>query len=117
MLRRVDFRSVLLVHVSVVFLWGCAATIEGVKEDIKNVGVKSGLTSASERSGQANEADEPSVLVQIQTLLKAQGYYNGDISGDFTASTEAAIQDYQLDKGLRIDGRPTKKLLAALEAG
>ena len=97
---------------------GCAGTLQGVKADLKSVGQKTGLSSSDTTNAAVeNTESEPSVLTKIQTLLKEKGYYEGEINGNFTATTEAAIQDYQLDKGLRIDGRANKELLAVLEAG
>lgn len=104
----------------VCMLSGCAATLEGLKEDLGKVSDKAGLkkdNSASLVEGAAEaEETEASILVQIQTILKDQGYYKGKVDGKFSASTEAAIQDYQLDSGLRIDGRATPELLEALQS-
>lgn len=55
------------------------------------------------------------LLVEVQEKLRTLGYYSGPISGRLDSSTEAAIQDFQLDHDLRINGRPSKPLLEELD--
>lgn len=111
-------RKSLYMLFGVILTSGCAATIEGIKSDFEKVGQKSGLTG-SKATGAPKE-DGPSETQQrisgIQGKLKELGYYSGDIDGEFSAPTEAAIQDFQLDNDLRINGRPTEELLKVLEA-
>jgi lysozyme len=42
---------------------------------------------------------------EIQTKLKALGYYTGKIDGDFGPKSEAAVKAFQKDHGLVIDGK------------
>ena len=108
------FKTSSIAFVMAAALSGCAATLDGLREDLGKVGEKAGLN----RSATDNEAveTEESELAMIQSLLKEQGYFAGAVDGDFDAETEAAIQDFQLDKGLRVDGRPTTELLSALKS-
>lgn len=43
-------------------------------------------------------------VVQLQQLLRASGYYRGDIDGDFGAGTANAVLSFQHAKGLGADG-------------
>jgi len=108
-----------------VLLTGCAsvdATVERVKSGISdrfgnNDDVESNATPVLE----ATVAEEPAtpatkpLLVDIQEKLRTLGYYSGPISGRLDSRSEAAIQDFQLDKNLRIDGRPTAALLQKID--
>lgn len=109
------FRSGLICIFSMLVL-GCASTIEGVKSDIGKVGQKAGIIKSEDGGTQKKLLISPKQkrISEIQSKLADLGYYSGDIDGNFDAATEAAIQDYQLDNGLRIDGRPTEKLREAL---
>jgi membrane-bound lytic murein transglycosylase B len=54
------------------------------------------------------------VVEDMQTKLKALGYYTGEIDGRPGLGMEAAIKAYQTDRGLIADGQPTRKLLEHL---
>lgn len=54
-------------------------------------------------------------IINIQEKLRTLGYYSGPISGTLDARSEAAIQDFQLDKNLKIDGRPTPSLIEQID--
>jgi len=122
MLHKANAQSIFYAGLFGLCLSGCAATLDGLKEDLGKVGQKTGLQKSSSKSdGDNSVVDgsaevEESLLTQIQTLLKQQGFYEGEVDGEFSASTEAAIQDYQLEKGLRIDGRATAEFLESLKA-
>lgn len=47
---------------------------------------------------------EGSDVAAAQALLKARGYYSGEISGKFDDATEAAAEAFQMAKGLAVDG-------------
>lgn len=51
-------------------------------------------------------------LAQIQRLLVKLGYEPGAADGRMRAGTARAIRLFQGDVGLKVDGRPTKELLA-----
>lgn len=51
---------------------------------------------------------------EIQQWLTDYGYYSGDIDGDFGASTDKAVRDFQTESGLIVDGvvgNDTKKAM------
>ena len=54
------------------------------------------------------------VIAGAQLLLMRQGFYNGGIDGLFGAGTEQAIRAYQMQIGLRPNGRLDTETLAAL---
>ena len=51
---------------------------------------------------------------ELQTLLTKAGYDVGAPDGAIGAKTKAAIADFQGKKGLKVDGRPSAKVLQAL---
>lgn len=60
-------------------------------------------------------AKPPSMLLQIEQRLFELGYNPGTVDGQLSARTEAAIQDFQLDNDLKIDGKPSQQLLETLQ--
>ncbi len=54
------------------------------------------------------------LLLRIQTHLKLLGFDPGPIDGIMGQQTYDAIRQFQQAKGMRVDGRPTEILLAAL---
>ena len=46
-------------------------------------------------------------VAALQRALKAHGYYSGTLNGDFGASTETALKDWQADQGLSQTGQVT----------
>ena len=55
-----------------------------------------------------------SVVRQIQTLLKDQGYYSGAVDGVYGSATEAAVRRFQVRWGLTADGKAGSQTLAAM---
>ncbi len=51
---------------------------------------------------------------EIQTRLKALGYYDGDIDGNLGSGSRAAIAAFQAQNGLTATGEPSHKVLKAL---
>ncbi len=51
----------------------------------------------------------------IQTALKAAGFYTGTIDGKIGARTKKAVIDFQKANGLKADGRVGPKTMAALD--
>lgn len=51
---------------------------------------------------------------QIQTKLKAWGYYTGSVDGIYGSQTVAAVKKFQQKNGLAVDGIAGSKTLAAL---
>ena len=53
-------------------------------------------------------------VTEIQTRLKAWGYYNGAVDGVYGSRTEAAVRYFQRKNGLAVDGQVGNATLAAL---
>mgnify|MGYP001627832186 CR=1 FL=1 len=51
---------------------------------------------------------------ELQTRLKALGYYQGEIDGNFGSGSRAAIEAFQGRLGLTRDGNPSQKVLQAI---
>jgi len=54
------------------------------------------------------------VVREIQTRLKAWGYYSGGVDGVFGSQTEKAVKYFQQKNGLTVDGQVGNATLAAL---
>ncbi len=55
-------------------------------------------------------------VVEVQQLLRAQGYDPGAVDGLFGAHTRTAIQAYQTDHGLTVTGEISEALVTQLRA-
>jgi len=55
-----------------------------------------------------------SMVREIQTRLKAWGYYSGDVDGVYGSRTEKAVRYFQQKNGLSVDGQVGDLTLAAL---
>lgn len=53
-------------------------------------------------------------VTEIQTRLKAWGYYTGSVDGTYGSQTEKAIRYFQQSNGLSVDGQAGPETLAAL---
>lgn len=53
---------------------------------------------------------------ELQRMLTARGYDIGDIDGIIGPKTRAAIRDYQVKKGRRVDGFPRREILELLRS-
>ncbi|WP_137131554.1 lytic murein transglycosylase [Rhizobium sp. FY34] len=51
---------------------------------------------------------------ELQSRMKALGYYDGEIDGNFGSGSKAAISALQTRLGMQSDGEPSKSLLHAL---
>ena len=56
-------------------------------------------------------------LRDVQTELKTEGFYYGEINGETTSETTAAIRRYQIRNGLEVTGALSKETLDALGIG
>jgi peptidoglycan hydrolase-like protein with peptidoglycan-binding domain len=63
----------------------------------------------------ALRADQTTSMVQ--QALKEQGFYYGDVTGEKTADTRAAIRRYQIRNGLQITGEIDAETLRSLGVG
>ncbi|MGI9537530.1 MAG: lytic murein transglycosylase [Desulfocapsaceae bacterium] len=52
--------------------------------------------------------------VELQRLLKKQGYYDGEIDGNLGKGSRAAIAEFQTKAGVNPDGIPSKSILRLL---
>ena len=52
---------------------------------------------------------------ELQERMKALGYYDGEIDGNFGSGSKAAISAIQAQLGMIQDGEPSEKLLRALQ--
>ena len=53
-------------------------------------------------------------MAAVQQVLAQQGYYRGQIDGEFGPETRAALAEYQSNHGLRVTGTLTPDTLQAL---
>lgn len=53
-------------------------------------------------------------VTEIQTRLKAWGYYTGSVDGTYGSQTEKAVRYFQQSNGLPVDGQAGPETLAAL---
>ena len=63
----------------------------------------------------ALHADQTTSMVQ--QALKEQGFYYGDVNGEKTADTTAALRRYQIRNGLQITGEIDAETLRSLGVG
>ena len=52
---------------------------------------------------------------EVQTALKAAGFYMGNVDGKIGPKTKKSIMEFQKAKGLKADGRVGPKTWAELE--
>ncbi len=124
-------------------LTACGSTMKGLSEDFKVLGSNIGdaIDSKSSSKPQAKEekptspylitpkqqnsiADKPKVykgyskstVQQIQEKLNQLGYDTGEANGEYSANTEVAIQDFQLENDLTVNGKPSVSLLRVINS-
>ena len=64
-----------------------------------------------------NDGGNNSVAAQVQQQLAAAGYYHGEVDGIIGQATRRAIQNYERDNNLPVDGRIDDQLLATMGRG
>ncbi len=75
------------------------------------------ITKAAEFTGSVSEPDtevEAAQVRNVQTALAELGYQPGEVTGQMNVSTEAAIRQFQADRGLNQDGAISIALLNEL---
>lgn len=99
----------------VLMLGACASTIDGLKEDIR---ILSGRDAPEQKNALIKTSANASspIVKEIQEKLSSLGYKPGKATGTINTKTESAIQDFQLDNDMVIDGKPSKSLLRALNS-
>ena len=70
----------------------------------------------SNASSTASVSISVATVQSVQTMLKALGFYSGDVTGNIGTKTEAAIKAFQSKYGLTADGIPGTKTLTKLNA-
>ncbi len=69
--------------------------------------------AAASRVLPGNSATFQRIAIQVQTALKAYGYYNGAIDGIIGAGSKSALSRFQSDYGLKVTGTITPEVLDA----
>ncbi|WP_237059210.1 lytic murein transglycosylase [Microbulbifer sediminum] len=57
---------------------------------------------------------DPAEVEEMQKLLKARGYYQGEIDGKAGSGTRKAVQQFEEEIGVEVQGYPSKEVLEAL---
>jgi len=90
--------------------------VDRMKSRSSRTSISGGATSESKGVGTDDNIIRVNVDVkQIQSALKAAGYYNGNIDGKVGAQTRKAIASFQKDNGLKSDGILGQKTWGALK--
>jgi len=135
--KRVNFKygrflTMLMMTVSTLFIMsGCASTgefvataktmgagvIGTVKKTFQKKQDEEQIVTTPPRSNAVQKTPTRNVTLirDIQVKLQQLGY-GAAPTGAFDAKTEAAIQDFQLDHDLGIDGKPSQSLLRMINA-
>lgn len=69
-------------------------------------------SSFSRASASASQGAD--LVVQVQRSLRDRGYYQGPIDGIYGSGTQRAVERFQRDRGLRVDGVIGGETLSAL---
>jgi membrane-bound lytic murein transglycosylase B len=88
-----------------------ALAVGHLADRLKGFGPFEGTWPAS-----AMELDQD-MRMELQRLLAARGFYEGDIDANLGSGSQAAIRAYQASIGAEINGEPTMRLLQQLRAG
>jgi hypothetical protein len=80
--------------------------------------VAAGLLAAAlwRFAGEPGPALTPAELSETESLLDQLGFPPGPVDGVMDAQSKAAIRDFQVTAGIRIDGKPSIALLDDLRA-
>ena len=89
-----------------------AKTLNAIAAAVGNAGGSSASSSLS--TLKLNSKGD--AVAQMQTDLKALGYYTAEITGNFGSKTEAAVKAFQKKNGLTDDGIAGKKTLDAISS-
>lgn len=91
-----------------------------VKKAVLAAAVSAALICALAALGQYASADlykkgsSGATVSEIQTRLRAWGYYSGAVDGVYGSGTEKAVRHFQRSNGLSVDGQCGSQTLAAL---
>ena len=66
--------------------------------------------------GNLKRGSKGSSVSTLQNRLRALGYYNGPVDGDFGPQTERAVRNFQANQSIRIDGIVGRTTRARLDS-
>lgn len=101
-------------------MWGCFIMSEAAKKTVLTVAAIVALNVFFAAWSQYAAADlykkgsTGATVTEIQTRLKAWGYYTGAVDGTYGSATEKAVKYFQQSNGLTADGQAGSETLAAL---
>lgn len=87
----------------------CLALVAVFAVNILIIGLVQRVDAVTYKRGSTGSA-----VSQIQTKLKQQGFYSGDVDGVYGSRTEAAVRKYQARYGLKVDGMAGPQTLSYL---
>ena len=82
-------------------------------QNARKAATSSGIIGISLKEG----AQDREAVKTLQRKLKALGYFNGTVDGDFGANTTVAVKEFQLQNGLKGDGVAGGRTLTILFTG
>lgn len=96
-------------------------SVEGGKLPSKKVGTFTASERSKAQSGTGTTASTggstgTETIKNVQTMLKALGYYSGEITGNVGSKTETAIKKFQKEYDLTADGVAGPNTVARLKA-
>ena len=101
-------------------MWGCFIMSAAAKKTVLTVAAIVALNVFFAAWSQYAAADlykkgsTGATVTEIQTRLKAWGYYTGAVDGTYGSATEKAVKYFQQSNGLTADGQAGSETLAAL---
>ena len=101
-------------------MWGCFIMSAAAKKTVLTVAAIVALNVFFAAWSQYAAADlykkgsTGATVTEIQTRLKAWGYYAGAVDGTYGSATEKAVKYFQQSNGLTADGQAGSETLAAL---
>ncbi|MCA0990293.1 NlpC/P60 family protein [Guptibacillus hwajinpoensis] len=78
--------------------------------------VKQSDSVSSSSNNVLNSGDRSEAVTALQTELESLGYYTYNVDGIFGQITEDAVEDFQEEKGLTVDGIAGPEVMGALSA-
>ncbi|MCW2241630.1 peptidoglycan-binding domain-containing protein [Azospirillum canadense] len=76
------------------------------------------LASSAYAQNQGQQTGHPNLdkqtVMQIQQKLDQQGFHSGKVDGEWGPETQAALKNFQQQKGMQATGEPDQQTLAAL---
>ncbi|WP_347551261.1 NlpC/P60 family protein [Pseudalkalibacillus hwajinpoensis] len=89
---------------------------EGVFAKADSEDIEQNDSSSSSETAVLDKGDRGQDVSELQTELESLGYYTYNLDGIFGQITEDAVEDYQADQGLTVDGEAGPEVMAALSS-